>query len=823
MDRIAVSGVLLRSSLSFIEHVFSLQAAGRIAALVPNRATAERLDGVILDSFVEPAQDWGWFEGRSPDLSTTGPAQISFTSGTTGRPSGILLDGTAIHDTTLRIIAVMHLDASVREYVGVPCTHSFGLGRFRAVASVGGRAYLPEHGFDPAEFAEMLERGQVNALSAVPSLLRILIEQPHVIGAAGAKLRWLEIGSQPLALEEKHALKRMFPECRIVQHYGLTEASRTTFLDLSLAAGKELGSVGRPTGRAEVTLDVEGRVRIRGPHTARYRIDESGCHALLDGDGWLTTSDLGHVDDEYLYFEGRFDDVINCGGIKLSPDLIQERMSGELGTAQGYAVARTPDAMRGDGILVALEVGAGLDPETVRLAALKVVAAMGVRADSALHLTLLEMLPRTASGKVQRVELSRIQPPAFHEAPKAAFEDVPMTPLCAAVARELGRDHVSSSDSVTSLQVDSLNYIQLSLLLDQLAGPLPDDWETRALGTLERRGSTIARNTVSIETSTLIRGIAILLVVLDHTWRYATYGAAVPLMVVAGANFARFQVPLALDGRLREIVGPLAWRVILPYFAIVTVDLVYHGVPSLLPYVFLSNLGGGVINADGNRLMVSYWFIENYILFVAVFGAALSWRPVRNFAREHEWELSLGLLAAFIMLGLIGVYHRDSAAFDQWTLLSVGWAFVLGWSLQRASNPGRKMAVVATLCLVPFLTNDDLLLIGSIVEPPLHNQGWPVARVIIFYLTEMLPIAWMVFVTRIEIAAPAAKLISKIASVSLYIYIIHPFVLHVTGTDAALPRALFGVFASTVAGVTLAKAIDWSTARVARSRLIGAS
>jgi fucose 4-O-acetylase-like acetyltransferase len=668
------------------------------------------------------------------------------------------------------------------------------------------------------EFGAMLHGGEVNALSAVPSLLRILIEQPQVIAGAGAKLKWLEVGSQPLAPDEKRALRGMFPECRIIQHYGLTEASRTTFLDVSLADDATLGSVGRPAGGAEVSLDSQGRVRIRGPHTARYRVNASGCHALLDADGWLTTSDLARIEDGYIYFEGRYDDVINCGGLKLSPDLIHEQMSSFLRTAQGYAVARTPDAMRGDGILIAIEAGAGLDPEQVRRTARDVVAGMGVRADSALHVVLLETLPCTASGKVRRAELSNIPPSAFREPHRKVSDNAPMTPLCAAVAAELGRDHVSPIDSVASLQVDSLNYIQLSLLLDQLAGPLPDDWETVPLGNLERRGSAEVRKSVSIETSTLIRGVAILLVVLDHTWRHATYGAAVPLMVVAGANFARFQVPLALGGRLREIIGPLALRVVLPYFAVVTVDLVYHGIPSLLPYLFLSNLAGGVISAEGNRLMVSFWFIENYILFVTLLGTALTWRPVRRFAREHEWELSVGLLAAFICLGLFGVYHREEAAFDQWTLLSVGWAFALGWSLQRASSFGRKLVVLGVLCFIPVLTNDDLLLTGALIDPSKHSQWWANARVVIFYLTEMLPIAWMMFISRIEVSAPAARLISRIASVSLYIYIIHPFVLHLTGTDAALPRALLGVLASTLAGIALATGIDWLTARARRGR-----
>lgn len=821
MSGICVSALLARSSLSFVRHILRLQAAGEVVAIFPNREAGDFLGGVEVERVVEPEADWGWFAGSGmvPGGGDR-PAQISFTSGTTGRPSGILLDADALADTTQRLIAAMALSSEVREYVGVPATHSFGLGRFRAMAATGGRAYLPRHGFDPREFNRMLAAGEINALSAVPSLLRVLLARPDAIGETGAALKWLEIGSQPFSLDEKLAIRRLFPECRIVQHYGLTEASRTTFLNISATEGGMLDSVGRPTGRTQIALDDAGRVRIRGPHTARVRIDAAGFHDLLDEDGWLTTGDLGAIEEGYLFFGGRADDIINCAGLKLSPDVIEEQMATRLGTRLGFAVARTPDAIRGEGVLVAVEDGCNLSLSDVRAIAVQVVDAMGVNAESAVHVVGADALPRTGTGKVQRTLLSTMNAPGSVDIRADASDDAMMSPLAASIADVLHRAHVGAADSVASLQVDSLNYIELSLLLDQAVGPLPDDWETIPIGDLERRGIARTRPVVAVETGTIVRAIAILLVVLDHAWQYGTYGAAVPLMVVAGMNFARFQVPLALEGRVRDVVEPLAWRVILPYFAVVTIELIYHRVFSVVPYLLISNFGDGVVDATGNRLMSAYWFIETYILLSGMFGIALGIRPVADLARSRPWPFATALLGVFLALALVGVFNREVGAFGSWTFLSVGWAFAFGWAIQKRAERWHSAILVALLCLVPLITNDDVLLEGRLVWQSRDADGIETVRVILFYLTEMAPIALMLFVSRIEVPTRLARLLSKIASVSLYIYIMHPFVLHVTGAATTLPRALSGVLASVMVGIGVAFAIDWVAARPSQRRRV---
>ena len=137
----------------------------------------------------------GWFVESHPLNRDDRPAQVTYTSGTEGQPKGVVLTYSNLADAAERIIVEMELTSDVREYVGVPVTYSFGLGRIRAVSAAGGRSYLPPRGFDPLELSRMLTSGEVNALSAVPTLLRILLQMPDIIGRAGRKLRWLEIGN----------------------------------------------------------------------------------------------------------------------------------------------------------------------------------------------------------------------------------------------------------------------------------------------------------------------------------------------------------------------------------------------------------------------------------------------------------------------------------------------------------------------------------------------------------------------------------------------------------------------------------------------------
>ena len=191
----------------------------------------------------------GWLKTKHTPIWDEDIAQVFFTSGTEGKSKAIEVSHSALADVVERLNSVMLVDCSIREYVGVPVYYAFGFGRCRAVSAVGGQCFIPQNGFDVAEISRMLRNDEINSISAVPSLIRILLKNKASIGKSGLKLKWMEIGSQYLDCYEKEELKKLFPNAKIIFNYGLTEASRTTFLDISTTSGEALESVGRVTGQ----------------------------------------------------------------------------------------------------------------------------------------------------------------------------------------------------------------------------------------------------------------------------------------------------------------------------------------------------------------------------------------------------------------------------------------------------------------------------------------------------------------------------------------------------------------------------------------------
>jgi surface polysaccharide O-acyltransferase-like enzyme len=427
----------------------------------------------------------GWFTDAVTPRHDDAAAQVVRTSGSTGEPKAILLAHRSLGDVSTRLVEFMGLDNSIREYVGVPVTYSFGLGRIRAVAAAGGGSFLPEHGFRVDEFAAMLQRGEVNALSAVPTLLRILLSQRDRISAtAAAKLRWLEIGSQAMTPLEKEAIRTLFPKARIVQHYGLTEASRSTLLDVSGVEASGLASVGQPFGRVEVRITDEGQIAIRGPNVADGVITSEGVVALSDADGWLVTNDLGHIQDGLVHFDGRADDLINVGGIKVPSEIFEDRLRALVGSRLDFAVAPGSHPLRGQIVVVGYDRSAS--PEAIELlrdANRQVAREMGV-ADSVTDFA-IDAIPRTDTNKVRRKALSaqferagtRVDTPALVGA-------LPAGDIAAIFETKFGSRAQDRSQSFRSLEGDSLSYVDMMLQLEQHLPELPEDWDTRSIDAL---------------------------------------------------------------------------------------------------------------------------------------------------------------------------------------------------------------------------------------------------------------------------------------------------------------------------------------------------
>lgn len=486
-------GVVARNSSDYIDLVFQALEAGKTVVPLRGADDDQRIKATGLRELRQPNSGSGWFRPRFSPQRNDAIAQISFTSGTEGAPKGVILSHRALNDTVNRLLMVSAVNSSVKEYIGVPVYHSFGYARCRLIAKVNGHAYLPENGFNPREIAEMLYSGQINALSAVPSMLRVLLEHAGIFINGCNNLRWIEIGSQPMSVEEKQQLRALFPEANIVQHYGLTEASRTSLLQIDNASLTELGSVGRAYGDTQIKISDQGTICIKGSHLASGLLIEGQWQPLPGSEGWFETSDLGRLENEYLYFMGRADNLINCGGQKISAELIEDALRLRYSIPAGIAVTRIEDSVYGEAVLLARDRSCPIHSDDLYQAAREILSENGVSASNALHLYECDALPVTETGKVQRRIISDRYQQSTTPQTAASVQVSLHVPddregwLVKSFQKKADPRHrVTAQDSCDTLGLDSIAAVSLSMVLEQHLGHIPHQWRRMTIAELAR-------------------------------------------------------------------------------------------------------------------------------------------------------------------------------------------------------------------------------------------------------------------------------------------------------------------------------------------------
>lgn len=794
--KLHATGLIRRNSRSYVEHVFALNEQRRPIVAFADEEAASEPSGIAIDRCIVPDSGGGWFNEHHPLIHDDLPAQVTFTSGTEGQPKGIVLSYANLADAAERIIDQMALTSEVREYVGVPVTHSFGMARIRVVSAVGGLSYLPLRGFDPFELSRMLAAGEVNSLSAVPTLVRILLQKPEVIGEAGKKLRWMEIGSQYMSAAEKRAVRDLFPNAHIVQHYGLTEASRSTFLQISQAPDERLESVGRAVGRTEVDIAEDGRIRIRGPHVARWRIDGDQLKELTGPDGWLVTSDQGHLEDGYLYFDGRADDIINTGGVKVNPDILEAQIGKLLHSGGKAVVAKVPDALRGEGVLVVAE-SSGMDVDRLRKASTDALKMLGLDVGDALHVKVVESIPYTATGKplrrVLRDEFVLEQKAALkaHEAARSA------EPRAGNVMEFFqhffpGRK-IDADASFEALGGDSLGYIQFSMAFEDRFGALPTGWEAMTVAQLQ---SSVAANDgnsfLRLESATLTRAFFMICIVALHldTFIYSNnWGAAYFLFMLAGYSFMRFQWPeISRTGKVGTVFGTVIRIAIPTVLVVVAMQLWAHEV-ELKPLLLISNF------FDPREYHVVYfYFAEMYMQLLLLVALLFSFGAVRRAFQRNPLIWGTVLIAGSMLLSYVAelvwdtnyIYHRTPI----WYLWTVSCGMLIASAATRSLQV--RLAVMAVVSIAVVM----------------HHGMTPAT----YYICGGC--ALLLFWPEITVPAPVKRIVGEVAGASMFMYLSHFQVKSIVTRMFHTPMPWIALLAAILVGIVFARSYYWAENQV---------
>ncbi|MEO8528247.1 MAG: long-chain fatty acid--CoA ligase [Pseudolysinimonas sp.] len=342
-----------------------------------------------------------------PGIGLDDPAVILYTSGTTGRPKGAVLSHGNLTWNSFNVLVDVDLVSTDVALIISPLFHAASLGMGLLPVLLKGATAVLERAFDPGRALSLIERHRVTMLSGVPTTYQFMAEHPDWDDTDLSSLAKLTCGGSPVptrVLEAYEARGLSFS-----QGYGMTEASPgATYLPSAQTRAK-MGSVGIPHFFTEVRVVAQdgesvGEIQVRGPNvTHGYHGNPEATAEALTPDGWFRSGDLGSLDDDgYLFVADRLKDMIISGGENIYPAEVEDLILG-LPDVTGVAVIGIPDDRWGETPWAIVTLRPGTELSTDELAAH--LDGRIARYKIPKNVVVVDELPRTASGKVRKVDL----------------------------------------------------------------------------------------------------------------------------------------------------------------------------------------------------------------------------------------------------------------------------------------------------------------------------------------------------------------------------------------------------------------------------------
>lgn len=291
-------------------------------------------------------------------------ADLLFTTGTTGKPKGVMLTYKAVYNILINTIDGIGIKEDDILLLPLPLNHSFALRVLRAVLYTGATVVL-QNGFT---FAKEVENNTVNygcnSMACVPASYEVMKSQMQdAFARTLGGMRFIEFGAGSLSIQQRKEITALLPNVQIYNTWGSSESGGVIFCNISDVAGDpvRVRALGRPlAGKVQVkildsngnTIESDethpGRMALKGDmQMAGYWNNKKTTEETLV-DGWLLTGDMAYIDvDGYVYMLGRADDIINVGGEKVSPIEV-ENIAGQYDGIRECACIGVEDT---DGIL----------------------------------------------------------------------------------------------------------------------------------------------------------------------------------------------------------------------------------------------------------------------------------------------------------------------------------------------------------------------------------------------------------------------------------------------------------------------------------------
>ncbi|MCW8193176.1 fatty acid--CoA ligase family protein [Proteobacteria bacterium 005FR1] len=287
-------------------------------------------------------------------------SDLMFTSGTTGKPKGVMSSHGAAIRAFSEFVRILGLRPGDRYLVVNPFFHAFGYKAGWLSCLLSGATILPHPVFDADAVLERIERDKVSVLPGPPTLYLSLLAHPKLKETDLSSLRAASTGAStiPPILIERMRQELEFDV--VTTAYGLTECGGlATICDPSDPAEVIAGTSGRAIPGTEVSIRSEhgetlppgevGEICIRGFHVMEgYFENPQATAETIDDDGWLHTGDVGTLDERgYLRITDRLKDMFIMGGFNCYPAEIENALAGHPAVAQ-VAVIGVPDERMGE-------------------------------------------------------------------------------------------------------------------------------------------------------------------------------------------------------------------------------------------------------------------------------------------------------------------------------------------------------------------------------------------------------------------------------------------------------------------------------------------
>ncbi|MCC4498859.1 o-succinylbenzoate--CoA ligase [Limosilactobacillus reuteri] len=414
-------GILATNTLMSYKLALAIMCSGRTIVWLNWRLAGEELERQIKDSGLQLClvEDSLWRSGMTdpfksysaflitsadpgeliPVFKSNWVASIMYTSGTTGKPKGVLQTFGNHFYSAVSSALNLGLSSADKWLCVAPIFHISGFSIIMRGLIYGITVRLVEK-FRAEELERILANETVTIMSVVPFMLKKLIQQQNKTNTHyNSAFRCMLLGGGTIDRETLEAcLQRSIP---VVQCYGMTETCSQIVALRSADALLKLGSVGQPLFSTQLKLSKDGEILLKTPALTPGYLNLPDKLPSKMIDGWYRTGDIGHLDKEgYLYIDGRADEMLISGGENIFPQEV-EQVYQRYPQINEVAVVGQNDSVWGQVPVAFVVSDRRLSPTKLINYGYEHLARYKVPQ----HYIFVSELPKNASGKIRRFML----------------------------------------------------------------------------------------------------------------------------------------------------------------------------------------------------------------------------------------------------------------------------------------------------------------------------------------------------------------------------------------------------------------------------------